>query len=266
MSHGGGGDERWLVSYADFITLLMVLFVVLYSMSQIDVERYKELAESLSVAFGGGSNSIVDPNINQVGVGSGESAPSPITISGIPSRSPDSLDIAGQMSSMLSASQLAGEVSIRNNIEGVLIALSERLLFVPGTAELIPDAYPVLNSVAEMLRPLANEIRVVGHTDDSPPTDPRYLDNWELSTARAVNIVNYFIAQGIPANRLMACGKGDVEPVFPNDTPEHRAFNSRAEITVIYNLEAEIFDLNIFPEDESDVSAVSEGSGQNQGE
>jgi len=266
MSHGGGGDERWLVSYADFITLLMVLFVVLYSMSQIDVERYKQLAESLSVAFGGGPASIVDPSINQAGVGSGESAPSPITISGIPPRTPDSLDIAGRMSTMLAASQLAGEVSIRNNIEGVLIALSERILFVPGTAELIPEAYPVLSSVADMLRPITNEVRVVGHTDNSPPTDPRYVDNWELSTARAVNIVNYLIAQGIPADRLMACGKGDVEPVFANDTPEHRAFNSRAEITVIYSLEAEVFDLNIFPQTESGSDVLPEESASSQGE
>ncbi|MBN2555753.1 MAG: OmpA family protein [Anaerolineales bacterium] len=267
MSHGGGGDERWLVSYADFITLLMVLFVVLYSMSQIDVERYKELAEGLSVAFGGGGPvNVVDPSINQAGIGTGESAPSPITISGIPSRSPDTLDIAGQMGSLLAANQLAGAVSIRNNIEGVLIALSEQLLFVPGTAELIPDAYPVLTSVAEMLRPLPNEIWVIGHTDDQPPTDPRYRDNWELSAARAVNIVNYLIAQGIEADRLMASGKGDVEPVFPNDTPEHRAFNSRAEIVVIYSLEQEVFDLNIFPTTESEPTGLYEDTGASQGE
>ncbi len=243
--HGGGGSERWLVSYADFITLLMVLFVVLYSMSQIDVERYKQLAESLRAAFAGGPARVVDPSINQAGVTGGDSAPAPIILDDIPPRPPDTLDVVGRMTSLLLAYNLASDVSVHNNIEGVLISLSERLLFEPGTADLRPEAYPVLDTVAEMIRPLENEVRVIGYTDDQPPVDPRYPNNWYLSTARAITIVEYLITRGVPPQRLSAAGRGEYQPLFPNDTPEHRALNSRAEIIIVYPVETEQFQVNV---------------------
>ncbi len=219
MSHGGGGSERWLVSYADFITLLMVLFVVLYSMGQMDVQRYKQLAESLRAAFAGGTVLVVDPGISAGGTAGGDSAPAPITVADIPQRPPDTLDVATRVTELLTSYNISSEVAVQNNIEGLLISLSEKLLFLPGTAELRTEALPVLDDVAEMLRPLPNEIRVVGHTDDQPPQDPRYEDNWQLSVARAVIIVNYLIAAGVEPERLTASGKGAQHPVFPNDTP-----------------------------------------------
>lgn len=250
MSHGGGGSERWLISYADFITLLMVLFVVLYSMSQVDVDRYKMLAESLHAAFGGGGPvSVVDPDISEGGASGGDSAPAPVTVSGIPERIPDSLDVASRMGDLLTASNMASEVSIRNNIEGVLISLSEKLLFEPGTAVLKPEGPPVLDKVAQMVLPLDNDIRVVGHTDSTPPVDPRYPTNWELSAARAVTVVNYMVAAGVAPERFTASGRADYEPIFPNDTPEHRAFNSRADIIIVYPIDSQVFDVDFFETD-----------------
>ena len=169
--HGGGGSERWLVSYADFITLLMVLFVVLYSMGQVDIERYKQLASSLKAAFSGGPVRIVDPGIDQSG-GSDDKAPAPIVIPGIPQSPVSSVEVAGELTRLLEAVKLGGSVSVQNNIEGVLISLSEKLVFNQGTAELQAEAYPVLDTIAKMIRSLENDIRVVGYTDDSPPTDP----------------------------------------------------------------------------------------------
>jgi chemotaxis protein MotB len=242
MSHGGGdgGGERWLVSYADFITLLMVLFVVLYSMGQVDVEKYKRLAESMRAVFSGGAAKLIDPGLNQ---GGSTGDPAPIVIPGIPRQSFDEVEVAGQLTDMLASANLGGAVSVQNNIEGVLISLSEKLLFIPGTAELQAEAYPVLDVIAEMLRPLDNDIRVIGHTDDQPPTDPRYLTNWELSTARAVNVVNYLIGKGIAPQRMTAVGRGEYQPVFANDTSEHRALNSRADIVVIYEVKTDVISL-----------------------
>jgi chemotaxis protein MotB len=245
MSHGGGGDA-WLVSYADFITLLMVLFVVLYSMGQTDVERYKQLAESLRAGFaGGGAVNVVDPGINTHGGSSENDQPSPITISDIPKAPPDTQQIATQLTRMLTSSEMGSQVSVQNNIEGILISLSEHLVFVPGHAELQPGAYPVLDKVAEMARTSDMKVRVVGHTDNAMPADPKYPTNWELSTARAISIVNYLISAGIDPNRMIASGRADTEPIFPNDTPEHRALNSRADIVFIYPVTGSFIDFNL---------------------
>lgn len=244
MSHGGGGSERWLVSYADFVTLLFVLFVILYSMGQTDVEKYKSLAESLRQAFEGGPAQVVDPGISQGGFGTGDSSPSPITLSDMPQRQSDSLDVASRMSTILNSHDIGGDVSVQNNIEGLLISISEKLLFETGTAELNSDAYPVLDTVVEMLKDMDNDIRIVGHTDDSEPVDPHFPSNWALSVGRAVTIVDYMVANGIDPLRLTASGKSEYSPVFANDSPEHRAYNSRADIIIIYPIEAEMMNLS----------------------
>lgn len=249
MSHGGGGEgnsERWLISYADFITLLMVLFVVLYSMSQVDVRRLKVLAESLRTAFsGGGAVKVIDPAIGQ-GVGGGESAPDVVTLEDMPRRPLETLDVASRMSEMLRAHALGGEVSIVTNIEGLLISMSEKILFVPGTAELLPEAYPVLDSVAEMAANLDNDIRVVGHASSQPPSDTRLNNNWELSVIRAVRIIDYLVAAGVAPERLTAAGQGDLHPIFPNDSPEHIAKNNRADVIIVYpTAGSEVIDLQI---------------------
>jgi chemotaxis protein MotB len=262
MGHGGGGSERWLVSYADFITVLMVLFIVLYSMSQIDSQKYKQLAESLRAAFIGGPVRVVDPSINQSGSGGGDSAPSPITIADIPQRQPDSLDVISRMTSLLNAYNLASDVSVQNNVEGLLISVSEKLLFKPGEAELIEGAYPVLDSVAEMVIPLTNEIRVIGHTDTTPPKDSRFQSNWELSVARAITIVNYLVEVGVPPERLMAAGRSEYHPITSDDSPQVVRFNSRADIIIIYPIEEQIFDLGFNSPQISNDTLIPGGEGE----
>lgn len=248
MSHGGGGDgpdERWLVSYADFITLLMVLFVVLYSMSQVDVARYRQLADGLRAAFDGGAPNMVDPEISLGGLDENKD-PAPIMVSGIPNVASQPAEVAGQLTDMLAVSNLGSMVSVQNNIEGVLISVSEQLLFVQGTAELQPQAFPVLDTVVEMVATIDNDIRVIGYTDNTPPVDSRYPTNWELSMARAITIITYLQDKGITPDRLIAMGRGEYAPLFENDTPEHRALNSRAEMIIVYPLTSEIINVDVF--------------------
>jgi len=247
MSHGGGdegGKERWLVSYADFITLLMVLFVVLYSMGQTDIKKYKALAEGLRVAFAGGPPTVIDPSIDLAGGVADDTEAAPIIIPGIPKTATDSVEVAGMLTDLLASSDIGGMVSVQNNVEGVLISLSEYLLFESGTAELQPQAFAVLDTVVNMAQSIPNDMRIIGYTDDSPSMDPRYPSNWELSLGRAMTIVNYFQAKGIAPERMIAAGRGEYQPLFPNDTPEHRALNSRAEIIVIYPLATEVIDFS----------------------
>jgi chemotaxis protein MotB len=244
-AHGGGGD-RWLVSYADFITLLMVLFVVLYSMGQTDIKKYKRLADSLKSAFSGGTSRVVDPQIDSTsGSETTNAAPAPIVVEGLPMTSSTGVEVASDLSNMLEQAGLDSDVSIQNSVEGVLISLSEKLLFGPGTADLIPEAYPILDKIVEMLKPIPNDVRIVGHTDDSPPIDNRFANNWDLSYARAMVIVNYFVDHGVSSNRLIPTGRGSYQPVFPNDTAEHRALNSRADIVVVYYDEVDVINSNL---------------------
>jgi chemotaxis protein MotB len=232
---GEGSSERWLVSYSDFITLLMVLFVVLYSMGKVDVEKYKKLADSMRVTFSnGGPVKVVDSQINQAGGADQNGQPNPIVIPGIPSRPPVSEEVAGQLTQMLSSLNLGGSVSVQTNIEGILISVSEKLIFTEGTAELQKGAFPVLDTIIEMLKPVDNQIRIVGHTDNSKPTDPKYKDNWELSAGRAIVIAEYMMKNGIGAERIIISGRADTQPLFPNDTAEHRQLNSRAELVIVY--------------------------------
>ncbi len=256
MAHGGGeggeNSERWLVSYADFITLLMVLFVVLYSMGQIDVEKYKRLADSMRAAFTlGGAARVVDLQINQSGGTIENGQPKPIVVPGIPEAPPKSEEVAGQLTQMLSASPFGNEVSVQTNIEGVLISLSEKLVFEPGRAELSPSAVSVLQTIVEMVRPINNAIRLVGHTDDSLPTDSVFNNNWELSLARAMAVGNFLTQNGIAPGRLIITGRAEFDPIFPNDTPAHRALNSRVDIIIVYPVENSIIgveNLNVAPQ------------------
>lgn len=232
----GHADERWLVSYADFITLLFVLFVVLWSLGQVDVEKYKILAESMRAAFSfGGAVSVVSNPISSGGGGTDpNSAPAPITIPGMPSKPPQSDDVASQLTAMLNEMNMGSGVSVQTNIEGVLISLSESLIFYPGTANLYPQGYPVLDGIIGMLNSMQNQLRIIGHTDNTPPTDSKYANNFELSVARANVVAQYLIGKGIDPARLSISGKSEYAPVFPNDTDEHRSMNSRAEIVIIY--------------------------------
>lgn len=238
-------DERWLVSYADFITLLMVLFVVLYSMGQVNVEKYKQLAESMRTAFSlGGAVQIVDSQINQAGGTSENGSSKPIVVPGIPEGPTESEEVAGQLTSMLSAQNLGNQVSVQTNIEGVLISLSERLIFKNDQVELPPEAFQVLNTIVEMLRPIDNKVRLVGHTNNTPSTNPLYPTNWELSLARATTVARYLINSGIAPERLIISGQGEYAPVFPNDTDQHKELNARVEIIIIYKVDNNIIDIN----------------------
>ena len=247
MSSHGGGNDRWLVSYSDFITLLMVLFVVLYSMGQTDLKKYKELSEAFATAFGGGNNRVVDPSISNIGTSSEDMTTAPIIVPGLPMVSNNNQSqVANDISDMLVQSGLTSDVSIQNNVEGLLISLSEELIFVPGTADLLnPDAYDVLDKIIEMVKPLDNDIKVVGHTDNTAPVDPRFTDNMQLSLARAYTITNYFQQKGIDPTRIIASGRGQFQPIFPNDTDEHRSLNGRAEIVIIYTQDVDMINLDI---------------------
>ncbi len=247
MSHGGGEEggensERWLVSYSDFITLLMVLFVVLYSMGKTDVQKYKRLAESMRSAFTlGGPVQVVDSQINSAGGANENGSSKPIVVPGIPESPPQSVEVAGELTKMLSDNNMGNQVSVQTNIEGVLISISEKLMFIPDKDYHVPkDIEPVLDAIIAMIKNIPNQIRLVGHTDDSQPSDPRFANNWELSLARAQAVATYLSSKGIDPARITVSGRAGYDPLFPNDTPQHRLMNGRVEIIIIYKVDSNV--------------------------
>jgi chemotaxis protein MotB len=233
--HEGGHEnaERWLLTYADLITLLMVFFVVLYSMSSADSSKWKQISAALQQAFNvdvlrGQSASALDD---------GSAAPSlPIDTLITDTEMPLASRISNKVQTALQAGEQAQtpDVSVGVDKEGVVIRLSGSYLFDSGRAELKPNSLGVLDAVASELKLLTNDIRVDGHTDSTPIDSPRYPTNWELSTARALAVTRYLSENdGILSTRLMAAGFGEFRPIAPNDTRAHRALNRRVEIHVL---------------------------------
>ena len=110
--------------------------------------------------------------------------------------------------------------------------------------ELPAEALQVLDTIAEMLGPISNKVRLVGHTNNSPSTNPAYPTNWELSLARATTVAKYLINAGLAPERFIISGQGEYAPVFPNDTDQHKEMNARVEIIIIYKIDSNIIDIN----------------------
>ena len=118
-----------------------------------------------------------------------------------------------------------------------MISLSEKLVFAPGSDQLAPEVFPLLDTITNMIIPIENNVRLIGHTDDTPPLDSKYNNSFELSMARAMVVADYLIAKGVAPERLLVAGKGQYDPIFPNDTDEHRSLNGRVDIVVIYRVD-----------------------------
>lgn len=241
-----GGDERWLITYADMITLLMVFFIVLFAMARVDLEKYEKLAHSLQRAFGGTDEVFTVLSAAEGGRWEPEYT-TPVQID-LPVRSFDQVDVSRELGAAIGQAGIEGEVSVRTIVEGVIVSLSEELVFPSGSAEIHPIGRRALDKIAAVLVTMPNPIRVEAHTDDRPTNNPDYPTNWELSTARAVSIVRHLMDSGIDPRRLSAAGFASHQPLLPNDTPEHRAINRRANIVILYPMEQRNYQIDMLPE------------------
>jgi chemotaxis protein MotB len=265
--HGGGhegGDERWLLTYADMITLLMALFMVLFSISSVNISKYQVLQHALQKAFIGG---VLDG-------GKGTQSGNPTRITGVqtatPSGSVDSsfeiftrtLVGSGVGSKGGSAAQakaasaeqntlvevqrrienyavkhgLAGDISTSISQRGLIIRLlTDNLLFESGQATLESKATPLLTRVSKLLLSMHidNPIDIEGNTDNVPISGGAFPSNWELSTGRATAVLEFLIHHGVSPAHLAAVGFADQNPVAPNSTAAGRALNRRVDIVVI---------------------------------
>jgi chemotaxis protein MotB len=237
--HEGGHEnsERWLLTYADLITLLMVFFVVLYSMSQADSTKFQAVSAALQQAF----NVDIMQGSSATSISDGASTPTaPIDNLISNAEVPQLARLQSKIQAVLDGAAQAPDVTVGTDREGIVIRLSGSYLFDSGRAELKPNSMGVLDVIASELRPLPNDIRVDGHTDSTPIDSPRYPTNWELSSARALAVTRYLSeVDGVRAGRLIAAGFGEFRPLAPNDSREHRAMNRRVEIHLLSSAQPE---------------------------
>jgi len=230
--------ERWLVSYADFITLLFAFFTTMYAISTADTAKLHKLVGSMQGAFGGEVTKILS-----------ESGKTPFATE-MPNVSPGTplaFNVARTEADVLRGIQDRigkylvkgideGKVLVIVSDRGLIIRLSEEGLFRPGEAEINPAAAEILDELALSLIDIPNFVRIEGHTDAVPVQSARYPSNWELSTARASRIVRWFVERRhFPPERLSAGGYGEHRPAATNSTVEGRRANRRVEIIVLKN-------------------------------
>jgi chemotaxis protein MotB len=228
--------DRWLISYADFITLLFAFFVVLYAFSKADAKKQLEVAMAIDSGFrsmsvfsgprpGGAGNDLPALPMNIV---MGESVLAPGEVK-------DDLNrIRRELTQTLSNQVASHTVSIKMGRDGLVISLSEAGFFASGTATPKPEALPTLRQIAKSLGQAPYDVRIEGHTDNVPIHNAEFDSNWELSTARATRMARLFLElSAIPPERLSAAGYAQFHPIVSNDTAESRALNRRVDLVVM---------------------------------
>ncbi|MET0339366.1 MAG: flagellar motor protein MotB [Polyangiales bacterium] len=229
--------ERWLVSYADFITLLFAFFVVLFAISQVDDRKMGRLAEAVQQATKVGIFDKKDgPSPILGGAGEGvpvkESLIDPAT-AGLPTGIPIET-IRQRLASNLASALSGGRVTLVERGDGLVVRLRDAAFFEPAKAALRREVLPDLYQVGQSLRDLTNEIRIEGHTDTMPIRTSVYRSNWELSAARGAAVLDELVRHSrIHESRLSIGGYGSQRPIASNDTADGRSQNRRVDIVVL---------------------------------
>lgn len=209
--------DRWLVSYADFITLLFAFFATLYAISKVDAQKLSSVAAGMQEAF------------DDRRQGQGEARPKPLTADEPPSTEDVQEALAKALASELGSERLRLIVDRR----GVTLSIPESGAFAVGRDELSDTAKELVTKVADTMQPFSNALRVEGHTDDVPIHNVRFQSNWDLSAARASRVVEFLIVRGFEPARLSATGYGEYHPRMPNASAEARAANRRIDLVVL---------------------------------
>lgn len=227
--------ERWLVSYADFITLLFAFFVVMYAISSVNEGKYRVLSDSLGSAFGKASPIPLETGEVQPTLPPpvGMLLPKPRVSEALRREREQLTGIARDILKVLSPLVNEGKVRVTQTSRGVSVEINASVLFAPGEAKLSGESGKALRAVAAVLKDDQHAIQVEGHTDNVPISNALFPSNWELSAVRASSVVRLFIDSGIAEQRLTAVGYGPNRPIDSNDTPAGRARNRRVEVMIL---------------------------------
>jgi chemotaxis protein MotB len=229
--NGGGSSNvsEWMTTYSDLVTLLLCFFVLLFSFSEIDARKFEAIIRSFQGSLGvldSGKTIDEDQYISQA-------LQSDRLLR--EQQEAESMEwLYRQLDEFIRENGLEATVVLGIEERGLLIRFKDQVLFDSGKAVIRKDAEPIVQSIGEILKQNDRAIRVEGHTDNVPMRTPMYPSNWELSTARAVNVVKFFIEEaGITPTRLSAAGYGEYHPIAENDTAENKQKNRRVDVVIL---------------------------------
>jgi len=243
--------ERWLLTYSDLITLLMIFFVVMYASSNADTTKYKQLSKSLNAAFEGGSgNSIIGDGSGVSVLDSSGTTPDKLTVventtienesAAKTAAATKALEenkmgaIKENVDKYLRNNGLSASVSTKIDERGLAVSLNSTLLFDIGKANLKEASIKKLSSIGKMLNSVNNYIRIEGHTDSTPISNNEFSSNWQLSAIRATNVTELLITQsGINPKRISSVAYGENRPIATNNTPAGKAKNRTVDIIIL---------------------------------
>lgn len=233
-------QERWLVSYADFITLLFAFFVVMYAVSSVNDGKVKVASNALTTAFGrlpAATPPVHDRLAPELPLLPRQSIyRSRLNDNAIRREKEQLTTIARDLLTALAPLASQGKVKVTQGARGITVEINASVLFAPGDAKLSAQSNEALAAVAQVLKDDLHAIQVEGHTDNAPIRNALYPSNWELSSVRASSVVRLFIDNGVAPVRLTAIGHGANRPVESNDTPEGRLRNRRVQLMIMSNL------------------------------
>jgi chemotaxis protein MotB len=228
--------ERWLISYADFITLLFAFFVVMYALSSVNDSKYRVLSDSLLHAFGKVTVTPMLAEGGQVSVPLKAMAPAQRAPAALRREKENLTRIARDILTVLGPLVDQGKVRVMQTDRGVTVEINASVLFTPGKAKLTSESSEALTAVAAVLKDGNHAIQVEGHTDSVPINNALFPSNWELSAVRAGSVVRLFIENGVAEQRLTAIGRGATKPVDTNETAEGRLRNRRVTVMIMSRL------------------------------
>lgn len=238
--------ERWLVSYADFITLLFAFFVVMFASSQTDKSKAKQVSEAVEKALKEGHSVSIPPAVAKVLGGTvddkGQGNAQMRGPGGAQKAKEEPMDVMElgvslkTLSAQLEEEIKTGKVEVSMTPRGIVVSLKQAAFFPSGTDAVDPATFTTMGKVAEALKAVSNPVRIEGHTDAQPIHTARFRSNWELSAARSIAIMELLSTRfAITRDRLAIVGYADTSPVAANDTAEGRARNRRVDLVILNN-------------------------------
>ncbi|MET3291937.1 flagellar motor protein MotB [Brevibacillus fluminis] len=247
-------DESWLIPYADLLTLLLALFIVLFASSSVDAKKFEQIMQSFNVALTGGVGVLEQPAPVPVNTKDVQTIQRTVTKgkgksdnqeeekseeqkkfeAAYQKETNDLKQLQQQINDYIVQHKMTDRLQTKLSEEGLMITILDNALFASGSATIRPDARELAKEIAKQLVPLPKQVTVTGHTDTMPINTYEFPSNWDLSTKRATNFLKILLEnKSLDASRFSATGKGEYHPVATNATPEGRAKNRRVELMVL---------------------------------
>lgn len=223
------GQGEWIVTYADLVTLLLVFFVLLFSISSLNLEKFKYALKSIQVSLGES-----DPAVGLLELLSApETDDQKISIEDVTGLRSREKDMLSDINQFIRHKELSENIVLISAEGKIMLRIRGAVLFASGSAAMNPSAMPILNEIKQIIDDYPEySVNIKGHTDDQPIVTPEFPSNWELSSIRATNVLKFLIVGGVDPERLTATGYADLMPLVPNTSEENRARNRRVEFVL----------------------------------